>query len=58
MTIFETIKRLQRLPRPHRIAHLRALVKQEKPRSVRSIELLAALRGEVLKQIRAENRAA
>lgn len=58
MTIFETIKRLQRIPRPHRVAHLRALVRLERPRSQRRAELMAALCKEMLSQLRKENRAA
>lgn len=58
MTIFDTIKRLNRLPRHHRIAHLKALIKQEKPRSVRRNELTAALQREMTAQLRTENRAA
>jgi len=58
MTIFETMKRLRRLPRHHRIAHLKSCIKQEKPRSVRWQELVAALRQEMVTQLRVENRAA
>lgn len=58
MTIFETLKRLQRMPRIHRIAHLQVLVRNEKPRSNRRAELMAELRKEVLGQLKTENRAA
>jgi hypothetical protein len=58
MTIFETIRRLNRMPRHHRIAHLKALLANEKPRSVRASELSAALKREVTAQIKRENRAA
>jgi len=56
--IFTTLKRLQRLPRPHRIAHLQALVKAEPPRSIRRGELEAALKAEMTAQLRKEGRAA
>lgn len=56
MTIFETLRRLQRLPRPHRIAFLRSLLQLAPPRSQRAIELQVALKQEVLKQLKAENR--
>lgn len=48
------IKRLRRLPRQHRIAHLQALVRVEKKRSVRRQELEAMLRDERTAQIRKE----
>ena len=51
-------RRMQRLPLHHQIAHLRALVDLEKPRSVRRIELEALLKERVVKQLRKENRAA
>lgn len=57
MSIFEILKRLQRMPRIHRIAHLQALLRAEKPRSHRYAELWAALRKEVLGQLKTENRA-
>lgn len=55
-TIFETLKHLQRLPRIHRIAHLQSLIRSEKQRSMRRAELMAALRKEVLGQLRFESR--
>lgn len=57
-SIFETLRRLNRMPRHHRIAHLKALLANEKPRSVRATELAAALKREVTAQIKRENRAA
>ena len=42
--------RLKRLPRQHRIAHLRALINQTPAPSIRSFELLALLRDEVAAQ--------
>lgn len=51
-------RRMQRLPLHHQIAHLRALVENEKPRSVRRVELEALLKERVIKQLRKENRAA
>ena len=56
--IFTTISRLRRLSRPNRIAHLRALISLEQPRSVRRQELEAALKREMLAQLKSENRAA
>jgi hypothetical protein len=50
--------RMKRLPLHHQIAHLRALVDKEKPRSVRRVELEALLKERVIKQLRKENRAA
>lgn len=50
--------RMQRLPLHHQIAHLRALVDKEKPRSVRRIELEALLKERVTKQIKRECKAA
>jgi hypothetical protein len=56
--IFTTLKRLQRLSRPHRIRHLRVLVKDEPPRSIRRAELESALKREVTAQIRKESKSA
>lgn len=56
MTIFEPLKRLQRLPRQHRIAFLKSLLELEKPRSVRAVELTAALKRERTAQLKSENR--
>ena len=56
--IFTTLKRLQRLSQPHRIRHLRTLVKDEPPRSIRRAELESALKREVTAQLRREARAA
>lgn len=50
--------RMKRLPLHHQIAHLRAMVDQEKPRSVRRIELEALLKERMIKQLRKESRAA
>jgi hypothetical protein len=50
--------RMKRLPLHHQIAHLRALVENEKPRSVRRVELEALLKERVIKQLRKETRAA
>ena len=52
------VSRLKRIPLHHRIAHLRALLANEKPYSVRRGELQSLLDGAVLKQLRRENRAA
>ncbi len=51
-------RRMQRLPLHHQIAHLRALVANEKPRSVRRVELEAMLKERLTKQLRKESRAA
>jgi hypothetical protein len=48
---------MQRLPLHHQIAHLRALVANEKPRSVRRVELEALLRERFLRQLKKELRA-
>ncbi|MGW1422711.1 hypothetical protein ACWAT4_21655 [Bradyrhizobium manausense] len=59
MTAIHVIaRRMQRLPLHHQIAHLRALVDLEKPRSVRRIELEALLKERLTKQLRKENRSA
>lgn len=50
--------RLKRIPLHHQIAHLKALVANEKPRSVRRVELEALLKERMTKQLRKENRAA
>jgi hypothetical protein len=52
------IKRMQRLPAKHRIAHIKSLLAVEKPYSQRRCELEDLLQVEVLKQLRRENRAA
>jgi hypothetical protein len=39
MTLYQTITRLKRLSREHRIAHLRAIIKTLPPRSIRRGEL-------------------
>jgi hypothetical protein len=52
------IKRMQRLPAKHRIAHIKSLLKVEKPYSQRRCELEDLLQVEVLKQLRREIRAA
>ncbi len=52
------IRRMQRLPVKHRIAHIKSLLKVEKPYSQRRTELEDLLQVEVLKQLRKEIRAA
>ena len=42
--------RMKRLPRQHRIAHLRALIRQTQAPSIRRFELVALLRDEVADQ--------
>ena len=51
-------RRMQRIPLHLQIAHLRVLVADEKPRSVRRVELEALLKERLTKQLRKENRAA
>jgi hypothetical protein len=51
-------RRMQRIPLHLQIAHLRALVANEKPRSVRRVELEALLKERLTKQLRKESRAA
>lgn len=50
--------RIKRLSLPQQIHHLRALVKIEKPFSIRRNELESLLQGKVAKQLRKEMRAA
>lgn len=50
-------RRIKRLALPHQIAHLRSLVEQEKPRSIRRGELEALLQDKMLLQLKRENRA-
>jgi len=52
------LKRMQRLPAKHRIAHIKSLLAVEKPYSQRRTELEDLLQVEVLKQLRREIRAA
>jgi hypothetical protein len=52
------IRRMQRLPVKHRIAHIKSLLAVEKPYSQRRTELEDLLQVEVLKQLRKEIRAA
>jgi hypothetical protein len=48
-------KRLRRLPRQHRIAHLRSLIPAYPERSIRRQELELMLRDEMLGQLKKEN---
>jgi len=52
------IRRMQRLPVKHRIAHIKSLLLVEKPYSQRRCELEDLLQVEVLRQLRKEIRAA
>ncbi len=52
------VARIRRLSLPHQIAHLRSLLRSEKPYSVRRNELQSLLDGKMLKQLRRESRAA
>ncbi len=56
--IFTTLKRLQRLSRPHRIRQLQALVKTKRPRSDRRVKLEKVLKAEMTAQLKREARAA
>jgi len=47
-TLAIMIIRMKRLPRRHRIAHLRALIPQQPAHSIRREELVALLRDEML----------
>ncbi|MHC2867958.1 hypothetical protein ACVIYH_009091 [Bradyrhizobium diazoefficiens] len=58
MPLHVMIRRLQRLPVKHRVAHLRSLLAVEKPYSQRRSELEDLLQVEVLKQLKREIRAA
>jgi hypothetical protein len=58
MKISLMISRMKRLPRHHRIAHLRSVISTLPPRSIRRDELEVLLRDEVTAQLRKENRAA
>jgi len=51
------IKRMARLPRHHRIAHIRALILELPARSIRRQELEHLLRDEMTAQLRKENAA-
>jgi hypothetical protein len=50
--------RITRLPLAHQIAHLRALVAAEPPRSIRRGELESLLKDKVTRQLKKESRAA
>lgn len=52
------IKKMARLPRHHRISHLKAIILELPVRSIRRQELTHLLREEMTAQIKAENRAA
>jgi len=54
--IFSTLRRLLRLPRPHRIAFLQSLTALAPRRSIRRAELEAALKHEMTAELRRENR--
>ena len=47
----DTVMRIRRLPRGHRIAHLRALIRQQLLGSIRRQELVALLRAEMTAQL-------
>lgn len=50
------LRRMQRLPVKHRIAHIKSLLSVEKPYSQRRCELEDLLQVEMLKQLRREIR--
>ena len=49
------VVRMKRLPRRHRIAHLRALIRQQPACAFRREELLALLRDEMSAELTQEN---
>ena len=51
------VSRTRPLPRRHRIAHLRALIRQQPVRSVRRAQLTALLRDEMMRLLPCEDRA-
>lgn len=55
-SIAQVLHHIARLSLPHKIAHLRALIKNEPERSVRREELIAALKPFIAKQLRKETR--
>lgn len=56
-SIARMVFRMARLPRHHRIAHLRALILKEPTRSIRRNDLVELLRAEMTAQLRKENAA-
>jgi hypothetical protein len=58
MMLHRIIRRMDRLPAKHRIAHIKSLLAVEKPYSQRRSELEDLLQAEVLKQLRKEIRGA
>lgn len=54
--IAQVLHRIARLPLPHKIAHLRALIAVEPARSIRREELIAALKPLLAKQLKKEAR--
>lgn len=55
-SIDSVTRKIQRLPLPHQIAFLRTMVGQEKPHSVRRVELELALQDRMTRQIKKQNR--
>lgn len=51
------VRRMRRLPRGHRIAHFRALIRQQPVRSIRRKELVSLLRAEMTAQLCGVDRA-
>lgn len=49
--------RMKPLPRRHRTAHLRALIRQQPEHSIRGVELAALLREEIMAEAGNEDRA-
>lgn len=56
--VFEILRRIRPLAPLHRVAHLRALIAIEPPRSIRRQELEFALRDVITRQLRREGKAA
>lgn len=56
--IHEVLRRIRPLAPFHKVTHLRALIEIEPKRSIRRIELEAALKDIISKQLKRENRVA
>lgn len=54
--LYIVLARIKRLPLHHQIAHLQALVKLEKPFSIRRNEMESVLEGKMRKQLKRESR--
>lgn len=52
--IHEIVRRINRLSLPQQIHHLRALVRLEKPHSIRAVELQSLLVSKITRQLKKE----